>query len=52
MQQEQVKTNVINPRILTDRELVNFAERFLLLGTSMPKEFQQEFVDRMYRRVN
>jgi len=50
MQQEQV-TSPINPRILTDRELVNFAERFLLLGTSMPEDFQQEIVDRLYKRV-
>jgi hypothetical protein len=52
MQQEQVKTNTINPRILTDKELVNFAERFLLLGTSMPEDFQQELVDRLYKRIN
>jgi len=51
MQQEQV-TSPINPRILTDKELVNFAERFLLLGTSMPESFQQEIVDRLYKRVN
>jgi hypothetical protein len=51
MQQEQV-TSTINPRILTDKELVNFAERFLLLGTSMPESFQQELVDRLYKRVN
>ena len=51
MQQEQV-TSPINPRILTDRELVNYAERFLMLGTSMPENFQQEIVDRLYKRVN
>jgi hypothetical protein len=51
MQQNEV-TSPINPRILTDRELVNFAERFLLLGTSMPEDFQQEIVDRLYKRVN
>jgi hypothetical protein len=51
MQQNEI-TSLINPRILTDRELVNFAERFLLLGTSMPEDFQQEIVDRLYKRVN
>jgi hypothetical protein len=51
MQQEQV-TSPINPRTLTDRELVNYAERFLMLGTSMPENFQQEIVDRLYKRVN
>ena len=51
MQQEQVTTS-INPRILTDRELVNFAERFLLTQGTMPENFQQEIVDRLYKRVN
>ena len=51
MQQEQI-TSPINPRILTDRELVNCAERFLLAGGSMPEDFQQEIVDRLYKRVN
>ena len=51
MQQEQV-TSPINPRILTDRELINYAERFLMLGNSMPENFQQEIVDRLYKRVN
>ena len=51
MQQEQV-TTPINPRILTDRELVNYAERFLMLGHSMPESFQQEVVHRLYERVN
>ena len=51
MQQEQV-TSPINPRILTDRELVNFAERFLMANSSMPESFQQELVHRLYERVN
>jgi hypothetical protein len=51
MQQEQV-TSSINPRILTDRELVNYAERFLMAGHSMPESFQQEIVHRLYERVN
>jgi hypothetical protein len=48
----QQSKNVINPRILTDRELVNYAERFLLVGDSMPEEFQQELVHRLDERVN
>ena len=51
MQQTQV-TSSINPRTLTDKELVNFAERFLLAGSSMPEDFQQELVHRLYQRIN
>ena len=51
MQQEQV-TSPINPRSLTDNELVNFAERFLLAHGTMPEKFQEEIVDRLYKRVN
>lgn len=40
----------MNPRILTDRELVDFAQRHLDAGT-MPISFQQEVLVRLQKRL-
>jgi hypothetical protein len=40
----------MNPRILTDRELVDFAQRHLDTG-SMPLTFQEEVLARLQQRL-
>lgn len=41
----------MNPRILTDRELVEFAQRHLDAG-SMPITFQEEVLARLQKRLD
>lgn len=41
----------MNPRILTDRELVEFAQRHLDAG-SMPLTFQEEVLARLQKRLD
>jgi hypothetical protein len=41
----------MNPRILTDRELADFAERHLNNAGTMPISFQQEVLARLQQRL-
>jgi hypothetical protein len=50
MQSEKLEQTGVTPSILTDKELVNFAERYLDKG--MPLNFQKELLQRFDQRVN
>lgn len=41
----------MNPRILTDKELINFAERHLYSAKGMPIDFQKELLARLQKRL-
>ena len=41
----------ILPRILSDRELVNFAERHLDKPNGMPIDYQKELLARLQKRL-
>jgi len=49
MIKEPVETSV-NPKTLTDYELLRFAEDFVY-GNGLPKEFQKELVNRFASRI-
>jgi hypothetical protein len=47
---QELKESAIHPSALTDKELINFATRFL--DTGMPLSFQTELLKRFDKRIN
>lgn len=49
--QQQIET-VIEPRILSDKELSDFSQRFIEERGFLPLTFQEEITKRFAKRVN
>ena len=50
MQQKTNEDTALYPQSMTDKELINFATRFL--DTGMPLSFQKELLARFDKRIN
>lgn len=47
---EELNETKVYPQSLTDKELINFAERYL--DTGMPLSYQAELLKRFDKRIN